>query len=51
MIIVKLNPCNVSVDLTPKLKDKNAMDTINPKKSVTCIKYNTPARANSPKDK
>ena len=51
IIIVKLNPCKFSVDLTPRLKDKKAKDNTSPKKSLACIKYNTPARANSPKDK
>jgi hypothetical protein len=49
--IVKLNPCKFSVALTPRLKDKNANANASPKKSLVCIKYNTPDRANSPKDK
>ena len=51
IIIVKLNPCKFSVDLTPRLKDKNDKDNMSPKKSVTCIKYNTPESANNNKDK
>jgi hypothetical protein len=51
IIMVKLNPCKFSVDLTPKLKDKNAKDNTRPKKSVTCNKYNTPDSANNSKDK
>jgi hypothetical protein len=30
--MVKLNPLYVSVDLTPRLNDKNASDTTRPKK-------------------
>ena len=51
IIIVKLNPCKFSVDLTPKLKDKKAKDITSPKKSVTCNKYNTPDSTNNSKDK